>query len=92
MLTRYVRLLQVVCVLALVGGALPLIGCGPSDVAKFVANINPCGTILVCDPVEYRFFTSGYEGPGADPDIDPACTFPPFCEDDPFVATIAQGG
>ncbi len=58
---------------------------------RYVANFNPCGTILNCDPTlydaeaaAYRFITSGYEGPGVDPDIDPACTYPPFCDGDPF--------
>ncbi len=62
-------------------------GCGLADLASYVAKLNPCGTILNCDPVEYRFIQSGYQGPGADPEIDPACTYPPFCEDDPFVSS-----
>lgn len=57
-------------------------GCG---VLRYVNQFNPCGTILNCDPVAYRFITSGYEGPGVNPEIDPACTFPPFCANDPFV-------
>jgi hypothetical protein len=61
-------------------------GCG--DIGPYLANINPCGTILNCDPVAYNFVTSGYKGPGADPSIDPACTYPPYCTGDPFVATL----
>lgn len=67
-------------------------GCGLGDLGSFLGKINPCGTVLNCDPVEYRFVTSGYKGPGADPDIDPACTYPPFCTDDPFVRSTPAGG
>lgn len=44
-----------------------------------VAQINPCGTILVCDPAAYEFLNSGIDGPGVRPDLDPFCTYPPFC-------------
>ncbi|MBK9118964.1 MAG: hypothetical protein IPM18_05075 [Phycisphaerales bacterium] len=64
-------------------------GCG---VLRYVNNFNPCGTILNCDPVAYRFITSGYQGPGVNIDIDPACTFPPFCDGDPFVGGGGAGG
>ena len=56
----------------------------PSGIFNFLGNFNPCGSVLLCDPLEYRFLTSGYQGPGVDPEIDPACTFPPFCVGDPF--------
>ena len=60
-----------------------------SATTNYVAGFNPCGTIINCDPVSYEFLTSGYRGPGADPDIDPACTYPPYCNrtnpgSDPF--------
>lgn len=63
-------------------------GCSPEGVLNFVGDINPCGAILFCDPIEFRFLTSGYQGPGLDSQIDPACTFPPFCANDPFVGSI----
>jgi hypothetical protein len=66
-------------------------GCSLGSIGQYVANINPCGTILACDPVTYEFVRSGYRGPGADPDADPACTYPPYCADDPFVATQTTG-
>lgn len=59
---------------------------------SYVSQLNPCGSVLNCDPVTYRFVRSGYEGPGAYPDIDPACTFPPFCDGDPFVEDLTAGG
>jgi hypothetical protein len=64
-------------------------GCSFNDAVGFVKDFNPCLTIMACDPVAYRFLTSGYQGPGADPEIDPACTYPPFCNittpgSDPF--------
>lgn len=47
---------------------------------NFIGGFNPCGVILNCDPIEYNFLTSGYRGPGVDPDIDPSCTYPPYCD------------
>lgn len=64
-------------------------GCSLGDFRAFASNFNPCGTILSCDPATYNFLTSGYEGPGVDPDIDPACTYPPYCPNDPFVGNVA---
>jgi hypothetical protein len=61
--------------------------CGISSTAEWIAGLNPCGTVLNCDPVTYRFIKSGYVGPGANPDVDPACTYPPFCANDPFIST-----
>lgn len=74
--------------LALLAGTYFAIG--PCDVAQYVAQINPCGTILNCDPAEYRYVQAGYEGPGADPDVDPFCTWPPFC--DPQVDPLQPTG
>lgn len=88
MFTPRNRFLRLACIGALAGTCFQFSGC-LGDVQHFVANFNPCGTILYCDPVLYRFVTSGYDGPGADPDIDPACTFPPFCgESDPFAPVV----
>ena len=47
--------------------------------AAAIASINPCGTLLDCDPAYYQFITSGIDGPGVRADIDPFCTYPPFC-------------
>ena len=79
---------SIIASLSLGGAVFQVGGCG--NVFGFLRNYNPCGVVLQCDPVTFRFLTSGYEGPGVDPEIDPACTFPPFCANDPFVAT--QGG
>jgi hypothetical protein len=67
---------------------LQLGGCSPKGIGSYLSNFNPCGTILNCDPVAYRFYTSGYEGPGVDWDVDPVCTFPPFCANDPFAPAV----
>ncbi|HPM24851.1 MAG TPA: hypothetical protein PLP66_13160 [Phycisphaerae bacterium] len=88
---RHTRVLSWLVAAVAVGTCYGFGGCSLSDVGHYVANINPCLTILACDPVEYRFITSGYKGPGADPDIDPACTFPPYCDGDPFVSTGGGG-
>lgn len=73
------------CLLAGVGTTFQFGACGTA--ANYVRNLNPCIIILACDPAAFNFLTSGYQGPGVNPDIDPACTFPPFCANDPFVAT-----
>ncbi len=74
--------------LAIGGVALQFGGCGFDTLRRFVGTFNPCGIVTECDPQTYEFLTSGYDGPGVNPDIDPACTFPPFCANDPFVQTI----
>lgn len=86
MRTNRTRLLGLALSAGLVGGAFQLGGCSFRDVNHFVGNINPCGTIIACDPTSYTFLTSGYQGPGVAPDIDPACTYPPYCDpnSDPF--------
>jgi hypothetical protein len=86
---RFHGLLRMCLLAAAVGTVLPA-GCG--SLGQAVANFNPCGTILNCDPVQYNFIRSGYKGPGADPDVDPSCTYPPYCTGDPFVSTQTTGG
>lgn len=80
------RRLRLVSAVLVAGTCLQLGGCF-SGAANFVGNFNPCGTILNCDPVQYSYIQSGYEGPGADPDVDPFCTWPGFC--DPTVDPLA---
>lgn len=73
--------------LLLAGGAsLFQFGGCLEDVGVFVNNFNPCGSILNCDATEYEFATSGYDGPGFDPDVDLTCTYPPYCGTDPVPA------
>lgn len=43
---------------------------------KIVNNVNPCGTILNCDPVEYELLTTDFP----DYDLDPTCTIPGQCD------------
>jgi hypothetical protein len=58
--------------------------------AGAVSSINPCGTLLFCDPAQYEFANSGIDGPGVRPDIDPFCTYAPFCgEEDPIFGGLA---
>lgn len=80
---RRANALKFLVALTSAGIAYQLPGCG--QIFNFARSINPCGSVLNCDPVTYRFLTSGYEGPGVDVNIDPACTFPPFCAGDPFI-------
>lgn len=60
------------------GGLCFQFGCN-LGLGSLLNNFNPCGTILNCDARAYQFVTSGIDGPGVVPDIDPFCTFPPFC-------------
>lgn len=65
---------------AIGGTCFALGGCDVVGLASSaVSSINPCGTILLCDQRAYQFWTSGIDGPGLRPDIDPYCVFPPFC-------------
>lgn len=88
------RVLRSAVLIASTGMAFQLSSCTPGAIGGFFADLNPCGTILICDPLAYRFLTSGYEGPGVNYDIDPACTFPPYCPAsvDPFLGTLNGGG
>ena len=42
---------------------------------KLASNVNPCGTILDCDPVEWDLMFHDYPDWG----IDPTCTIPGLC-------------
>jgi hypothetical protein len=65
------------------GSILNILGCNPVPaLINGVTSVNPCGVILACDPREFSFITSGYEGPGVDPSLDIFCTYPPFCTQD----------
>jgi hypothetical protein len=90
---RCFRVLSTVMAIIAAGTVFELSGCSLSGLANYAGNFNPCGSILNCDPVAYRFFTSGYDGPGADPSVDPSCTYPPFCGDaqnpDPFAPVVS---
>lgn len=83
------RLLRLAVGLVVAGTLFAPTGCLPDGTLQFIRDFNPCGTFMNCDPVSYRFLTSGYQGPGVDVDVDPACTYPPFCNvtapgSDPF--------
>lgn len=66
-------------------------GCNP---LRFVNSINPCLTIIACNPAAYEFARSGLDGNTFDPEIDPFCALPPFCgpEEDPIFGTVFGGG
>jgi hypothetical protein len=95
--SRYLGIAALATVLA--GTCFQVSGClNLGGIGHYIANFNPCGTILSCDPVQYNFIRSGYTGPGANPNVDMACTYPPFCgSNDPFTssagyASVTQGG
>jgi hypothetical protein len=67
--TIVVRFLMV----ALSGSVMTLSCTGLTE--KLANNVNPCGTILNCDPVEYDLLTTDFP----DWDIDPTCTIPGQC-------------
>lgn len=73
------RLLANLTVAAAAGVCFQVPGCSIGSVRGIITGFNVCNTIVVCDPRVYDFVTSGYDGPGVDPEVDPFCTFPPFC-------------
>jgi hypothetical protein len=88
-------LLSVVTMLAAGGACFQVGGCNLlGTAASALSTINPCGTLLVCDPAVYEFAMSGIDGPGVRPEIDPFCTFPPFCaaDEDPIFGGISLFG
>jgi len=81
MQNKRIPLMSIITALAVGGSCFNVGGCDLASLAaNAVKNINPCGTILACDPQDYAFITSGIDGPGVQPDIDPFCVFPPFCD------------
>lgn len=42
---------------------------------KVVRNVNPCGTVLNCDPIEYDLLWADFP----DFERDPTCTIPGLC-------------
>ncbi len=88
-MTRLMRWLQVVMAASLMGTVFqPGLGCA----GKIAKNFNPCGTFLVCDPLEYDL--SWYEiSDFPDYDVDPTCTIPGLCgANTPFPPTITGTG
>lgn len=70
-------------------GSIELATCSPSSILSTVGGINPCGTVLTCDPATYNFIRAGYNGPGVNPNVDVFCTYPPFCgTSDPIFGTV----
>ena len=73
------RLVRLMVSLAAAGAIFQISGCVPDGTLQFLKNFNLGGTVLNVDPLTYQFYTSGYDGPGVDIDVDPACTYPPYC-------------
>ena len=66
-----------------------LYSCSPVPVAiNGITSVNPCGTILNCNPIEYDL---ALHGTYPDYAIDPTCTIPGFCGGTPFPGTGGQG-
>lgn len=88
-----VRLIRTLALVGTLGACYQIPGCGLSGLRNLITGINPCGTILACDPREFEFITSGYRGPGVNPAIDPYCVFPPFCSQaqDPIFGGLGGG-
>ncbi|MBL8880428.1 MAG: hypothetical protein JNG88_15045 [Phycisphaerales bacterium] len=84
----YYRSIKILATMVSAGVAFQTATCQPRALVNFGRNFNPCGTILNCDPVEYNFLTSGYQGPGVDLDTTLFCTFPPLCPNDPLLGAV----
>lgn len=90
-LNRFVR--NGIAGLVLAGTTFQAGGCDLlGGVGRTINQFNPCLTILVCDPALFNFARSGIDGPGVRPDVDPFCTFAPFCgNEDPIFGNLANG-
>lgn len=79
----------------LIGGgiAFQFLGCTPEGLVSLFGNFNPCGTVLNCNPQTFLFAREGIDGPGVRVDVDPFCSFPPFCGPgtDPVFGTVLGG-
>ena len=76
------RVLGLMMSLAAGGTCLQVGGCSLAGLRNFATSFNPCGTILACDPAQYRFIMADITEPGVQPSIDPFCTWPPLCPPD----------
>jgi hypothetical protein len=76
------RMLSALLSLVVGGTCLQLGNCTPGGLKNFITSLNPCGTILLCDPAEYRLIMENVTEPGVDPSFDPFCVWPPFCSPD----------
>ena len=75
-MTRPKKLETAIRALIGIAAAGALFGASCAGVSeKLVKNVNPCGTILNCDPVEYDLLFADYP----DWDVDPTCTIPSLC-------------
>lgn len=79
-MTRLVRWFQVLLASAFLGTMFqPGAGC----LNKVAKNFNPCGTLLVCDPLEYDLMWYDLDD-FPDYSVDPTCTIPGACGNTPF--------
>jgi len=63
------------------GAVFQVGGCSPGGATALLNSFNPCGVILNCQPDArvFNFVRAGIDEPGLRPEVDPFCTFPPFC-------------
>lgn len=74
-------LLMYATTLAAGGVCFQVGGCNVLGAAgSALSSLNPCGTMLDCDPRAWEYVTSDISGPGIQPSIDPFCTYPPYCD------------
>lgn len=81
-MNRLNRWFQVVAASLFMGSVFSFPGEGCASTV--LHNVNPCGTILNCDPVEYDNALNDHF---PDYSKDPTCTIPGFCGGTPFPAT-----
>jgi hypothetical protein len=72
------------------GVTFQLGACSPEGLVNLVTGLNPCNSILNCDPQAFAFIASDIDGPGFYEE-DPFCSFPPFCTtaQDPIFGGLA---
>jgi len=77
-MTRFWKWLQLVLATAVMGTTFQLgVGC----LSRVAQAVNPCGTILNCDPLEYDL---AFQDWVPNYNIDPTCTIPGLCGNTPF--------
>lgn len=84
-MTRSQKWFQLVLATSVMGTTFQL---GAGCLSRAAQMINPCGTILNCDPLEYDL---AFQDWVPDWDLDPTCTIPGMCGGTPFPPGGAVG-
>ena len=79
------RMIRIMLAVSLTGTTFQVVGC----LQKVAKNVNPCGTIIDCDPLEWDYMWNGLQ---PDWNLDPTCTIPGLCGPWPPNSETGGGG